>query len=111
MKSFSGAAEATEQPSWGQTVSKAAKLPVRGWTTTAGSPVLGSLKVAEPPTATAAAVSTFFPGGRVAVGPGLAVVTGVVPVGESAAPAVSDPCPTSRPTPAASPARSTPNAP
>src|SRR5580658_604207 len=104
MKRLSALKKATVQPSWGQMASKAAKTPADGWTTTAGSPVFGSLKMADPPTATALATATVLPGGVDLVGPGFAVVGGGVTGAGVMESAESVACPTSRPRPAASPA-------
>src|SRR5450755_9760 len=53
----------TVQPACGHTASKARKVPARGCSTIAGSPVAGSVKVAAPATGTSLAGPILVPGG------------------------------------------------
>src|SRR5450631_303071 len=66
---------ATVQPAWGQTASKATKSPALCWMTRAGSPLAGSVKLADPPPGTSDAGPTAVPDGSAA-----AAVVVVAPV-------------------------------
>src|SRR5271156_5235073 len=83
-------AYATVHPAWGHTASKATNFPAVCWMTRAGSPLDGSVKLAEPPTGTLASEPITVPDGAAAVvdvdagvaAPGVVVTPGEVVDGE-----------------------------